>query len=346
MICAARATPPPREELRASAFSEPSVSLARPARALGAAARRRQGVEAGALLSLLSAVAACTVACSPTPPTGTDTTVADGGAHEAAPADGALEGATSMSGSTEAAVPISGVTTRNGYVIALSDDPASGHSGGGQAALFEVGTSPMCTLRFVGPCSVLRCDFTSATPDLGTNLSAGTISVSAGGATYSFTPAADLSYTPSGTPLTFGPGAAVTFSASGATIPAFSVGLTAPSPIVVTTPSSSSAAIIDHTAAVPIAWTTGARSAYVLVELSESLGARHVRTECLFDAAAGAASVPAEAVADFVAGTLGSGSSEGDFEVFSVDFAPVSVGGYSLYAAAGSLAFSALPTVR
>jgi hypothetical protein len=102
---------------------------------------------------------------------------------------------------------------------------------------------------------------------------------------------------------------------------------------------------IDHTKSFALAW-SGGGSASVRAAIQEGTADRAVSISCLFDAAAGAATIPAAALSDLEAVPLGSGANQGDLSIYSVGTRTISAGGFPVIVTAGSRAFSALPTVQ
>jgi hypothetical protein len=71
-----------------------------------------------------------------------------------------------------------------------------------------------------------------------------------------------------------------------------------------------------------------------------------VSISCSLDAKAGAGSIPAAALSDLEAVPLGSGANQGDISIYSMGVRTISAGGFPVMVKAGSVAFSALPTVQ
>jgi hypothetical protein len=234
-----------------------------------------------------------------------------------------------------------GGAAQYGMVFVVDTKMPTGE-GGGVSATFQRGNGTACSWRVVGTCNVLRC----ATGGLPlSNLSAGTISITGGSTPATLMPASDNTYSYSGI-VSFSPGANVLFAASGAEVPSWSTSVSFPSPITVTSPAANQSPAIDHTKDFAIAW-SGGGSSKVLATVEESVPDRLVEITCLFDAAGGSATIPSAALSDLEPSTtLGSGSGEGDISVYSVGASEVSAGGFPVLAAAGSVAFSALPKIQ
>ena len=305
-------------------------------------------------------VAAGTVGCpgnSPEVMPGTDA----GPQHDAQPGDAAIThdtgttidaggdaasdtGATMDTGSdalVEAGPP---ATARAGRVLVTYEALPSGGSSGGMTVRFQETTSSSCSMRKVGSCDVTRCDLVNGTSPSFTNLGAGAVSVTGGSSPMTVTPASDGSYSFSGALATFTAGSDVTMSASGDAIAAFSTHVTFPASITVTNPGASGP-VIDHTKDLALAW-TGGGSSQVLVNITETVLDRAVIIQCVFDAAGGSATVPAAALSDLEAATLGSGGGEGDLSILSVGLQELTPGGFPIIVGAGSSVYSALPTIQ
>jgi hypothetical protein len=217
-------------------------------------------------------------------------------------------------------------------------------SGGGIGASFQETTSPPCSLRTAGPCSVFRCDIPEGGSIMPTNVSAGTITITGGSPNpIAFSPASDGSYGGFTGTFSFTPGETLMVSAMGATVPAFVTTVVFPSPVTVTSPTGTPT--IDHTKDLALTW-SGGGNASVRATIQESTADRAVLIACLFSAAAGAATLPAAALSDLEAVRLGSGANQGDLSIYSVGTRTISAGGFPVTVTAGSRAFSALPTVQ
>jgi hypothetical protein len=232
---------------------------------------------------------------------------------------------------------------QSGRVFVFYEMDASGASGGLTAVFFQT-SSPQCHARTVGPCDVLRCDVPVGGSISSANASAGSITISGGSSPAVLTPDASGTYSlgPGVALPSYAPGASVGVAAVGGSIPAFSAKVTFAPPITVTKPAQ---AVIDRMSDLVLAW-TGPMSASVLATIEEGVPDRIVRITCVFDGAGGSGTVPAAALTDLEVAPLGSGSSDGDLSIYSVGFERVSAGGFPVMVAAGSRAFSALPTIQ
>lgn len=230
-----------------------------------------------------------------------------------------------------------------GQVLVTYEQMMNG-AGGGLSAVLQQGNASACTSRSTDACSIFRCDISAGGAAPLTNLSAGTITITGGSTQGTLVPGSDKSYSEASTGVvSFSTGATVGFRASGGDdIRSWVSSVLFPSPIRVTNPQSG---IIDHTKGLALTWTGG--SSMVLATIEESVPDRIVLISCLFDAAGGSGTIPPAAVSDLEpSSTLGGSGGEGDLSILSVGATHVSPAGFPVLIAAGSVAFSSLPTIQ
>jgi hypothetical protein len=202
-----------------------------------------------------------------------------------------------------------------------------------------------CTQRTSGPCTIDEC--TESSSDAGTPSqdagmgegqarSAGVITISGAGQMIQLTPDANNSYRPVFEMRELFPaGTTVTVSAAGSAmgVPAFSGTLTMPAQVTVTSPmlsmNMSERTMISRTQPLATTW-TGGTSGKVVVELRASAGARNVRVSCMFDAASGRGTVPADVMMALPAG-------EGSITIAAADSRDQMAGDYKVTLMAANL---------
>lgn len=161
-----------------------------------------------------------------------------------------------------------------------------------------------CTSKTDGPCTIVDClgngDATIGTAGL---TSFGKVSIGGGAIPVELVPTSGR-YTPlsSTTDALFEGGETLTLGASGdatAATPSFARTLTAPAPVVVTSPamSSSSTMEIDRASELSVAWAQGSSTPSVSVSLTGQSTGRTVSVSCLYTGSAGRGVVPATTLA-------------------------------------------------
>ena len=261
------------------------------------------------LTSVLSVAATLAVAaslvgaCSSSTADGTTTT--DGGS-DASP--------TSEDASKDAAQDIDAAPgDQIGAVFAISDSETSdgGTTGRHRAGGFFARTiSPDTTTitKTVGPCVLEKVgDGEQAEEEAA---SAGALHIEGGNKAIDITPKGDKSYAAvTGTEPLWAGGETLTARADGSDVPAFSTSLKAPSKISLTAPATNGGDLtITRSTGVTATW-TGASSGVVVLYFDVATSANAFTATCTFDVAAGTATIPAGAFADFPAG-------EGTFDFY------------------------------
>jgi hypothetical protein len=167
--------------------------------------------------------------------------------------------------------------------------------------------SPACPKTTDGACAIEDCPASDAGLPLPTSTaSAGTLQITGGTMPVSLVPSG-TSYPPvQGTSRLWNGGESIHVTAAGAEVPAFDIGLTAPSYVTVTAPAwpaLGSNLTIDRTQPLTLSW-SGGQDGTVEVQLRVS-GARQVGVVCMFPAASGSGSIPVTALAKFPVATTG-----------------------------------------
>lgn len=245
------------------------------------------------------------------------------GACSSSTADGATE---TGDGGTDA-LPSSGDASKDaaqdidaapgdyvGAVFAISDSETSdgGTKGRYRAGGFFARTlSPDTTTitKTVGPCVLEKVgDGDQAKEEAA---SAGTLHLEGGRKTIDIAPKGDKSYAAAtGAESLWAGGETLTARADGKDVPAFSASLKAPSKISLSAPATTSGGdlTVTRSTGVTATW-TGASSGVVVLYFDVATSANAFTATCTFDVAAGTATIPASAFADFPAG-------EGTFDFY------------------------------
>jgi hypothetical protein len=155
-----------------------------------------------------------------------------------------------------------------------------------------------------GSCTVGALSF-QPPPASGTQVSAGTITVTGGSASIALAPMAVSSgdggaaeqYAPLQHAGTVSSGQTLTIAASGATVPAFSTNLVVPDAVTFTQPDivDASSLAIGRSTDWPIAW-TGGSAGTLTFQVSQTLGATGTLIVCTFPESAGSGVIPAAAL--------------------------------------------------
>ena len=150
-----------------------------------------------------------------------------------------------------------------------------------------------------GSCTVGALSF-QPPPASGTQVSAGTITVTGGSAPIALAPADGGSgeqYAPLQHAGTVASGQTLTIAASGATVPAFSTNLVVPDAVTFTQPDivDASSLAIGRSTDWPIAW-TGGSAGTLTFQVSQTVGATGTLIVCTFPESAGSGVIPAAAL--------------------------------------------------
>jgi hypothetical protein len=140
----------------------------------------------------------------------------------------------------------------------------------------------------------------------GTQVSAGTITVTGGSATKTLMPVAAMSkdggaaegYLPLGNAGTISPGDTLTITASGATVPAFSASIAEPDIIAITEPelADASSFTFSRSSDLAVAWTGGGAVGSLTVAIGQIVGGTITTVACVFPESAGSGVIPAAAL--------------------------------------------------
>ena len=181
------------------------------------------------------------------------------------------------------------VSSRSFMASGLSVD-----SGTASATLY---TPTACTAQVIGECNLYTCP-TQFPPT--TYHSAGTITITGAKLPITLTPLADMTYETYRTEALFSGGETLNASATGADILSFAGTVTAPARITITAPAppGTDAITIDRAKPFHATW-TGTTAGKVVLRFSGPTGAT---LACSYAASAGAADVPASALAVVPAG--------------------------------------------
>ncbi|HTL35584.1 MAG TPA: hypothetical protein VL326_20790 [Kofleriaceae bacterium] len=189
-----------------------------------------------------------------------------------------------------------------------------------------------CTSQQIGPCILSQCTVLPGQPMY---VNAGTVTVTGLSQTLTLTPSSITNmYQPDNSANAFVGGETVNITGMGATAPAFTLSLTAPSLASITVPAKPSGTnplAIDRSHDLAVAWTGGGASDIDFVFGSTSGGPS---LNCAFAATAGSGTIPTAALAMLPAG---SGSFSASTEVFkSVDVGEWRMFGEAFYIAVWS----------
>lgn len=204
----------------------------------------------------------------------------------------------SGSGDDQEAPDAGGVPGKTGFVQVTSRSfMASGSSFDSGTASATLFTPTACTGQVLGECSLYTCP-TEFPPT--TYHSAGTITITGATRPITLTPMTDKIYETYVTQALFGGGENLRASATGDDIVAFAGMVTAPARITITAPAApgSGSLTIDRAQPFHATW-TGASTGNVVLRFSGPTGAT---LACSYAASAGAAEVPAAALAMVPAG--------------------------------------------
>jgi hypothetical protein len=164
-------------------------------------------------------------------------------------------------------------------------------------------------------------------------VSAGTVTVSGGGASFTIAPSG-AAFADAGASVDYqlaipdagmvSAGETFTLAASGATAPAFSASIAVPEAVILTLPAfggPSAAVVIPRSTDLPVAW-SGGGTGYVVFSIDQTVGGTATSVSCSFPETAGSGVVPAELLGHF--------TPSNEIDAGSLPFRPTSASAYTL----------------